>query len=360
MKFSIIIPAYNVENYLPDCLLSIQKQSFRDFEVLIVDDGSVDGSGRIAKEFEEHDSRFKVIQKENGGVSSARNRGLEHATGEYVWFIDGDDYIHPESLAYLTAIYFMHPDADYVTFHCAVVSTPYADCKELANSLRFDENKCFDCNTMQGFVSAVAASPREACLTCYKRSVLTNERYGPFRLGEDTLFSKQIVYKSQRVVSTQESLYYYYFRGESASHVTLFPHIMDYLKVCRELHKFKGKRHGWADKALARFCFEVGLVDGMTRLMALPSSREKKAAFRAWLSNADSFLEVFSEASVPKARLHLACRTRSFWLSWIFFHIRYLPRRFIARYPRVGSALRTFRALPAINERETDTDLQVL
>lgn len=89
---SIIIPIYNVENYLSQCLISILKQSFVDFEIILVDDGSTDNSGRICDEYLLRDSRIKVFHKENGGVSSARNYGLDNATGEYVIFVDPDDY----------------------------------------------------------------------------------------------------------------------------------------------------------------------------------------------------------------------------------------------------------------------------
>ncbi|MFC0344180.1 glycosyltransferase family 2 protein [Epilithonimonas hispanica] len=92
-KISIIIPVYNAEKYLTECLQSVQFQSFTDFEVLLVNDGSTDRSGKICEEFVEKDSRFKVFHKENGGVSSARNLGIKNASGEFICFIDSDDYI---------------------------------------------------------------------------------------------------------------------------------------------------------------------------------------------------------------------------------------------------------------------------
>lgn len=95
---TIIVPVYNVQKYVERCLLSIKNQSFTDFECLIVDDGSTDDSLTICKQFEIKDSRFKIISKPNGGLSSARNRGLDNASGEYIYFIDSDDYIHKDSL----------------------------------------------------------------------------------------------------------------------------------------------------------------------------------------------------------------------------------------------------------------------
>lgn len=95
VKYSIIVPVYNVERYINRCVDSILIQSFRDFELLLVDDGSSDDSGVICDEYARKDSRVKVFHKLNGGVSSARNVGLEHAIGEWVCFVDSDDWVEP-------------------------------------------------------------------------------------------------------------------------------------------------------------------------------------------------------------------------------------------------------------------------
>ena len=92
-KISIIVPVYNVEKYLGKCIESILNQTFRDFELILVDDGSTDSSGKICDEYSLKDSRIKVIHKENGGLSSARNTGLDIAKGEYIGFVDSDDWI---------------------------------------------------------------------------------------------------------------------------------------------------------------------------------------------------------------------------------------------------------------------------
>ena len=99
--FSFIVPVYNVVPYLRECLDSILAQQFSDFEVCLVDDGSSDGSGEICDEYARYDARFKVIHQPNGGVSAARNQALDMAHGEYIWFVDADDYIKEGALAYL-------------------------------------------------------------------------------------------------------------------------------------------------------------------------------------------------------------------------------------------------------------------
>ena len=98
---SIIVPVYNAEKYLDTCIQSILRQTYADFELLLVDDGSTDGSGRICDEYCGRDNRCRTIHQNNGGEFSARNRGLEEAVGEYIAFIDADDYIHPRYLEIL-------------------------------------------------------------------------------------------------------------------------------------------------------------------------------------------------------------------------------------------------------------------
>lgn len=110
---SIIIPVYNVEDYIRPCLDSILAQTYTNFEAILVDDGSKDGSGRICDEYAEKDSRFIVVHKENGGVSSARNKGLEIAKGEYIAFVDSDDWIENN---YLTIILNEIEDYDLLFF----------------------------------------------------------------------------------------------------------------------------------------------------------------------------------------------------------------------------------------------------
>lgn len=94
-KLSVIIPIYNVEDYLVKCLDSVLAQSFKDYECILVNDGSKDNSAKIAQNYVSKDERFKLINKENGGLSDARNAGLEVAVGKYVYFLDSDDFIEP-------------------------------------------------------------------------------------------------------------------------------------------------------------------------------------------------------------------------------------------------------------------------
>ena len=90
---SVVVPVYNIEKYLDRCITSILNQTFRDFELLLVDDGCTDNSGAICDRYASNDDRVRVFHKPNGGVSSARNRGIEEAQGQFICFVDSDDWV---------------------------------------------------------------------------------------------------------------------------------------------------------------------------------------------------------------------------------------------------------------------------
>lgn len=122
-KISVIVPVYNVEKYLRRCIDSILAQTFTDFEVLLIDDGSTDTSGNICDEYAEKDPRIRVFHKENGGVSSARNRGLDNARGEWICFVDSDDWIDNVHLY------------DFMSFNTDLVINGYKQISSDSNSI---------------------------------------------------------------------------------------------------------------------------------------------------------------------------------------------------------------------------------
>ena len=113
--FSIIIPIYNVEKYLTECIESVLNQSFKSFEVILVNDGSPDNCGKICDEFAEKDKRIHVIHKANGGLSDARNAGMRVMTGEFVYFLDSDDYIVDNAIERMVSV-ITEKRADAVSF----------------------------------------------------------------------------------------------------------------------------------------------------------------------------------------------------------------------------------------------------
>ena len=125
---SIIVPVYKVELYVEDCIKSVLRQSFEDFELILVDDGSPDECPRICDKWQRIDTRVKVIHKENGGLSDARNSGIRAAIGKYIWCIDGDDWINENALAIIRDVTELFPEAK-------VLSTPIMEVRNGKQSL---------------------------------------------------------------------------------------------------------------------------------------------------------------------------------------------------------------------------------
>lgn len=117
MKFSIIVPVYNVEKYLDKCLKSLSEQSYSNFDVIVVNDGSSDNSQNIIDKYVNNNHRFKSFTKKNGGLSDARNFGLNYVSGDYILFVDGDDYLDKDLLSKLNQILIGDP-VDIVRFNC--------------------------------------------------------------------------------------------------------------------------------------------------------------------------------------------------------------------------------------------------
>lgn len=115
MLFSVIVPIYKVEDYLSQCIESVLKQSYKNFELILVDDGSPDNSGEIADEYAKKDDRIQVIHKKNGGLSDARNKGLSVARGEYIWFLDSDDFMVNSVIDNVAKLIKDNPNVDMIT-----------------------------------------------------------------------------------------------------------------------------------------------------------------------------------------------------------------------------------------------------
>lgn len=330
-KFSIIIPAYNVEKFLDDCLLSIQYQNFTDFEVLIVDDGSMDNTIQVAQKYTTQDSRFILIKKENGGVSSARNIGLKHATGEFIWFVDGDDYIHPESLAYIYHLYSEYPNADYVTFEYEWTKKHYNGYFQSLNSLIKSHPEYFICTELEGFENALRFSPIAVCCVCYRRSLTVGVTFKNIITSEDRLYALEMCFSAKAVVHTRTKIYYYYQRAGSASSQSTRKFIGDLFEFADELFEFRFRKHGWGGKHIHFLSNEL-FTEIMRHLLRLPHREDRKWAFEQLLALMTRVQNVFSRTTVNNS-INRIITKKSFVLAWSFLYLRYQPRRIISRRP---------------------------
>lgn len=178
MKVSFIIPVYNVAKYLHQCVRSILEQSYQDIEVILVDDGSKDESPVICDAFAEHDKRVKVIHKENGGASDARNAGILAATGDYVVFVDGDDFwLSNDDLCGLLAVVEKQPEADFIGYNCKYF---YPDTNAYTPWVAYSEKLSIPVDKNTAMVELVKSGtfPMSPCLKLMKRMFLIkNELY---------------------------------------------------------------------------------------------------------------------------------------------------------------------------------------
>lgn len=170
MKMSVIIPVYKVEKYIEKCIDSICNQSYRDIEILLIDDGSPDNCSKICDDYAIKDKRVKVIHKENGGLSDARNTGLKAATGDYVVFVDGDDFwMENNALQYLVDA--VKPELDFIGYNCSYY---YPDSGTYSSWVAYDDVLATPTDKNTAMVTLVKSGtfPMSACLKLMKRSFL--------------------------------------------------------------------------------------------------------------------------------------------------------------------------------------------
>lgn len=214
ITISIIIPAYNVERYLPMCLESIARQSYGDFEVIVVDDGSTDGTGAIAEEFAQKDKRFHVIHQSNSGMAAARNVGLDVAQGQFITFVDGDDWVHPHLYEFLlSTLTKSGADIAMVDFiKTKDANFRFPDYDELPQPFVFD-----------GYTAVkLLAENVNPCFSVvwnklYDRNIIGNLRFSNI-VSEDTFFNMSVYSKSSVVSHLPIPLVSYRQREDSITH----------------------------------------------------------------------------------------------------------------------------------------------
>ena len=236
IKISIIVPVYNVEKYLERCIISILNQRFYDFELILVNDGSTDRSLDICNEYEKIDNRIKVINKENGGLSSARNAGIEVAKGEYIAFVDSDDYIN-RNMYQVLYDNIIKADADI-----SISNFEYVDENDdvnLNNKLENIEFMTFNnIEAMHQLYSGNNVQFIVAWNKLYKRELFRELRYTEGRIHEDEFIIHKLLYNTNKVVYTPLRLYYYVQRIGSITQSTFNVKRLDAIYAFSERLKY--------------------------------------------------------------------------------------------------------------------------
>lgn len=238
MKVSIIIPVYNVEKYLPRCIQSVLNQTYQDIEIILVDDGTKDNSGTMCDDYATHDERIKVIHKENGGLSSARNAGIEIASGDAVFFLDSDDYISDDCISKMVKLLQVY-SADV-----SIIQMKYIP--EVVNDVDFnqDEEKIKVLTPERAIEESLYQKLYTCCAPAklYKRSIIGNIRFPLGRISEDLATCHLFLNNTQKVVYS--SYYGYYYRQHESSIMHVFnPKRLDALEWAKNIEDFCNEKY---------------------------------------------------------------------------------------------------------------------
>lgn len=208
LLISIIIPIYNVEQYLKRCIDSVLKQTYQNIEVLLIDDGSKDKCPAICDDYALRDKRIRVLHKENGGLSSARNAGIDIASGEFLLFVDSDDYIEEELCE--TIMLHMIEEVDIAAFRFRRVFDNGKESVESTGKVVFSSNpELFDDYINRSNFTHMV------CDKMFRRTLFEDFRFIEGRLAEDLAISYKLFGKARRAVAIDRVFYNYYTRSNS-------------------------------------------------------------------------------------------------------------------------------------------------
>lgn len=237
-KVTIIIPVYNVEKYLSRCLNNVINQTYSNIEIILVNDGATDNSQEICEEYKRKDNRIKLLLKENGGLSDARNYGIPYATGDYIAFIDSDDMIHTSYIEYLLDLVEKY-DGDISI--CGYKSFYNSDDNIVVNDKK-DSIEIFNSNDALEQLLYNKKIQCSAWGKLYKKELLKEIRYPVGKLFEDIGTTYKLFYKAKNIILGKKRLYYYFIRNDSISHMSFNSRNMDSLVLSMEMCEFIEKK----------------------------------------------------------------------------------------------------------------------
>lgn len=298
MKLSIIVPVYNVQRYLDECVQSIVSQTFTDWECILVDDGSTDGSGAMCDEWAKKDSRIKVIHKSNGGLGSARNAGISVANGDFVAFVDSDDFVSENIFSFLfEKISANDLDAVWCALYRFFDDDPVtASVRHIPNMFCTDR----DCILNKMFLQIISADnfsteiPGTMCAAVYKKGIIleNNLSVPDSRLtnSEDNHFNLMFLPFCERVMWVDEPLYYYRNNASSLSNsvtASKVDAINNFASIAKEL----AERHCLDENLILRKIKTRTMVS-FSRLVKKLADSSTLKSFKYNLSEFYSILDV--------------------------------------------------------------------
>ncbi len=330
-KISVIIPLYNVEQYMDRCIQSIVDQTYRNLEIILVDDGSSDSSGEKAGKWKTRDSRIIVFHKQNGGLSDARNYGIEKCTGDYILFADSDDWLPLDAIEYLYGILIKY-DADFsIGGH---MNSDTNDQPESYNERYLSQDEFLDLF----FKVNTQITVQHAWGKLYKRSLFESVRYPIGMIDEDVPTIFKIAIRLKRVAFSEKNVYFYFVNNESITGSPFNKKDFDLLKAwdlvikeaddqnCSE----KIKRLAHINRKRADFGI---LVDLSLSGSFFENKKKYKVEIREIEKNLRSNIGILLHAPIPKSRklmiLAYACSFNA--TGWLVYFAGKLTHRGVPR-----------------------------
>lgn len=292
---SVVVPIYKVEKYLKNCIDSILAQTYKNLEVILVNDGSPDRCGKICDEYANRDIRVIVIHKENGGLSSARNAGLEISKGEYIIFIDSDDWIDKN---YIESLHqdLKDNDADIaVPAFCFLYEDgSSAVDPRIQNKTVFSAEESLECFLFNGYLTPCVASKM------WKKSLWEEIRCPEGKLFEDQYTTYKLLMKANKVIYDPAVNYYYFKRNGSIGHSPFSNRTYDLLKGVEEEYIEITREHPNIKDSIsvARTVWELVFVN----MMILSKSEEKTVVYEIQKRAKKNIFKVIRTSFLPKLR----------------------------------------------------------
>lgn len=254
-KISIIVPVYNTENYLVECVESILNQSYENIELILINDGSADSSGKICDDYSKIDCRVKVMHKTNGGQSSARNCGLDLATGSYIGFVDSDDWIKIDMYEKLMTKA-IETNSEVVACNISLM-TRKGKFRNYSNS---DKDYRFDKVSAMKEIFRNEHITFSPCNKLYKKELFNNLRFDKDIILEDKDISYKLIDKCDRVYYINEPLYCYRYNTESTLRGEFTLRRLDEYLVQKRMYEYYYKNYPLFSNLVYMNVFDVGLM----------------------------------------------------------------------------------------------------
>ena len=303
-KISIIIPIYNVEKYLNRCIDSVVNQSLKDIEIILVDDGSPDNCPQLCDEWAKKDSRIKVIHKKNAGLGMARNTGIQHATGEYIAFIDSDDYVDLDMYAKLLKKAELHnADIVYCGHQQGLKDGTYINKSDFDRETIFDDKESIEELSINYFYPTKGRiMTMSVWHSIYRRGIIKTEFYSEREVvSEDLHFQISAILNSGKIVYIPDCLYYYCHNGESLARTFKISKFYGYQKLIKLLLELYPHRKSYV--YYFYFTFTINFIRFFYSNQAI--DKKKKKQYLKQIYSDDIWKEVKTGTNISMYPKHL-------------------------------------------------------